>query len=228
MTVTTAVTDTELTERPFSETLRASTKEIHDRAHHSSYMDALLAGELSLAGYGQLAAQYFYIYDTLEQATDAMANDPVGKGFAMDELRRVPALVKDLEFLFGEGWRDRITPLPSTRAYVERMREVCFTWPGGFVAHHYTRYLGDLAGGQVVRSLLRKTYQVTADGALFYDFDRVGNPHAFRKHYRALLNDAPWDTAERRRIIDETLLAFELNIAVLADLAKDLDAHRAA
>ncbi|MBN6034875.1 heme oxygenase (biliverdin-producing) [Amycolatopsis sp. 195334CR] len=209
----------ELALRPFSESLRNSTKAVHERAHHSSYMDALLSGSLTLEGYGLLAAQYYFIYRALEQVTDAMAGDPVGGDFVIDELRRLPALEADLAFLLGENWAEKIEPVPATTAYVARLGRMT-DWAGGYVAHHYTRYLGDLAGGQVVRALLKKTYDVTGPGALFYDFESAGSPSAFRKRYRALLDAAPWGVDERRRIIDETLMAFELNIAVLADLAE--------
>ncbi|WP_199431331.1 biliverdin-producing heme oxygenase [Qaidamihabitans albus] len=212
----------------FAETLRESTREVHDRAHHSRYMNALLDGALTLDGYTLLAAQYFFIYRTLEQASDAMAGDPVGGPFVIDELRRMPALAEDLAFLAGPDWESAIRPAPATERYVERLRAVAFDWPGGYVAHHYTRYLGDLAGGQVVRSLLNRTYGVTGAGARFYDFGRVGSPSAFRKRYRALLDGAGWDPTERERIVAETLLAFELNIAVLADLAETVEEFRAA
>ncbi|MBK1785404.1 biliverdin-producing heme oxygenase [Prauserella cavernicola] len=217
-----------MTVTAFSQTLRESTKQVHDRAHGSTYMTALLDGALSLAGYTKLAAQYYFIYSTLEAASDAMADDPVGTPFVIDELRRTPALVADLEFLAGPHWESEIEPVPATQTYVQRLREVAFDWPGGYVAHHYTRYLGDLAGGQVVGSLLKRTYGVTGAGALFYDFERLGSPSAFRKRYRARLDEAPWGAEERQRVVDETLTAFELNIAVLADLAGSVEEHRAA
>ncbi|GAB3493540.1 heme oxygenase (biliverdin-producing) [Amycolatopsis cihanbeyliensis] len=221
MAAPTAATSPDLDESTtFARTLRESTREVHDRAHHSAYMDALLEGRLSLHGYAQLAAQYYFIYQALEQASDAMADDPVGAPFVIDELRRMPALRADLEFLLGPDWEARLHPVEATKTYVRRMHAVAFDWPGGYVAHHYTRYLGDLAGGQVVRSLLRKTYGVEGAGALFYDFSTLGSPSAFRGRYRELLNTAGWDAAERERIIAETLTAFELNIDVLTELAE--------
>ncbi|SFB62198.1 heme oxygenase [Amycolatopsis marina] len=212
---------------PFSQTLRESTKRLHDKAHHSAYMDALLGGSLTLEGYAQLAAQYHLIYEALEAASDRMVADAVGAPFVIDELRRMPALAVDLEFLFGPRWRSKIDPVPATLEYAERIRRVTDDWAGGYVAHHYTRYLGDLAGGQVVRSLLQRTYDVTGPGAMFYDFSGIDNPHAFRKHYRALLDNADWNATERARIVDETLVAFELNIAVLGDLAERIEDFRA-
>ncbi|MGH3520713.1 MAG: heme oxygenase (biliverdin-producing) [Haloechinothrix sp.] len=211
-----------------SQALRSATREVHDRAHHTSYMKALLAGALTLDGYARLAAQYYFVYRTLEEATLAMRHDPIGGRFALDELTRLPALSRDLAFLLGPGWKVTIDPSPATTRYCQRMRAVAFDSSGGLVAHHYTRYLGDLAGGQVVRALLKNAYGITEDGALFYRFDGIGNPHAFRTRYRSLLDSSPWSARERRHIIDEAVLAFELNIAVLADLGEELAEYRVA
>ncbi|NKQ55207.1 biliverdin-producing heme oxygenase [Amycolatopsis sp. K13G38] len=202
---------------PFSVTLRESTRTVHERANDSRFMVRLLDGELTLADYARLAAQYYFIYEAIEAASDAMIDHPKGGSFVFDELRRVPALAADLEFLIGPDWRTSIEPVPATEDYVRRIRTVAHNWAGGYVAHHYTRYLGDLAGGQVVRRLLKDTYDVEGPGALFYHFDIESTP-AFRKRYRALLDSTPWDTDERVRIVHEVRAAFECNIAVLADL----------
>ena len=214
------------TQVPFSTTLRESTRDVHERAHHSEFMDALFDGELTLAGYARLAAQYHFVYQAIEEAGDALRGDPVAAPFVFEELRRGPALEADLAFLLGEDWAAQLEPVPATEAYVRRIRAVAADWPGGYVAHHYTRYLGDLAGGQAVRSLLKRHYGVEGPGALFYSFD-IANVPAFRKRYRAELDAAPWDEAEQRRIVTETRVAFECNIAVLADLARELDGLRA-
>lgn len=203
---------------PFSTMLRESTRNVHERAHRSGFMDALFDGRLPLSAYARLAAQYHFIYQAIEEATDAHAGHPIAGPFVFEELRRGPALAADLAFLVGEDWAERIEPVPATEDYVRRIRTVAPDWPGGYVAHHYTRYLGDLAGGQAVRKLLKRVYGVEGPGALFYHFD-VPNVPAFRKRYRALLDEAPWDEAERQRIVTETLVAFEFTIAVLTDLA---------
>lgn len=206
----------------FSATLRESTREVHERAENSSFMSALLSGALPLEAYSLLAAQHYHIYGALEAVTDTMADDPVGSPFAMDGLRRVPALAEDLEYLAGPGWASALHPVPATQRYVERLRSVATGWPGGYVAHHYTRYLGDVSGGQVIRSVLKRLHGVVGPGARFYDFGdfaSLGSPHAFRKHYRTLLDEAPWNAEEQERIVAEAVRAFELNIEVFEDLA---------
>jgi heme oxygenase len=219
---------TDLEQTPFSRTLRTATKVVHERANHSGYMNALLGGELDQAGYTRLAVQYYFIYQALEQASDTMAADPVGRQFVFDELRRMPKLARDMEFLVGEDWESTIRPLPATEAYAERIHATAAAWAGGYVAHHYTRYLGDIAGGQIIRRLLEKNYQLTGAGALFYHFEEIGSAPAFRDRYRAKLDSAPWDEAEQARVIDETLVAFECNVAVFAALAEDMEQYRIA
>ncbi|MFI5608445.1 heme oxygenase (biliverdin-producing) [Amycolatopsis sp. NPDC051903] len=218
---------TELEARPFSAELRASTRVVHDRANHSTYMNALLGGELSLAGYTELAIQYFFIYQAIERATDTMTGDPVGGEFVFDELRRLPSLERDLAHLVGPEWRSTVRPLASTEAYAARVAEAA-KWAGGYVAHHYTRYLGDIAGGQIIRRLLEKKFDLSGAGTLFYHFDDLGSAPAFRDRYRAKLDAAPWDDVARVRVIDETLVAFEHNVAVFDELALDLQRHRIA
>jgi heme oxygenase len=67
--------------------------------------------------------------------------------------------------------------------------------------------------------VLERTYGITGPGALFYDFAALGSPSAFRTRYRALLDAAPFDELSREQVADEAVHAFELNIAVLDELA---------
>ncbi len=198
---------------PFHQSVRRSTLEAHQRANHSPYMDALFDGRLAVADYARLVEQYSFVYGALESASDAMAADPVAGPFVIDTLRRGSRIAADLAFY---GVTDA-EPLPATERYAARIREVA-DWPAGFVAHHYTRYLGDVAGGQAVASLLPRRYGVTGGGTAFYDFSDLGPVPRFRERYRALLDAAPWDEDERARMVGEVRQAYELNIAMFHDL----------
>ncbi|WP_308286368.1 biliverdin-producing heme oxygenase [Actinomycetospora endophytica] len=198
---------------PFHQSVRRSTLEAHQRANHSPFMDALFDGRLAVADYARLVEQYSFVYGALESVSDTLAAHPVAGPFVIDTLRRRDRIAADLDFF-------RVTdpePLPSTERYAARIREVA-DWPAGFVAHHYTRYLGDVAGGQAVAALLPRRYGVTGGGTAFYDFSDLGPVPRFREHYRALLDAAPWDEAERARVVDEVKTAYELNIAMFHDL----------
>ncbi|WP_233147572.1 biliverdin-producing heme oxygenase [Pseudonocardia sp. Ae717_Ps2] len=80
----------------------------------------------------------------------------------------------------------------------------------------------NLAGGQVVGKILQRTYGIDGPGRLFYDFTALGNPSTFRARYRALLDEAPWTPAQRERLLAEAVHAFELNIAVLTEMAQEV------
>jgi heme oxygenase (biliverdin-producing, ferredoxin) len=198
---------------PFHQALRRSTLEAHQQANHSPFMDALFDGRLAVADYARLVEQYSFVYGALESLADALAADPVAGPFVMDTLRRSDRIAADLAFY---GVTDP-EPLPATERYAARIREVA-DWPAGFVAHHYTRYLGDVAGGQAVAALLPRRYGVRGGGTAFYDFSELGPVPRFREHYRALLDAAPWDDDERARMVDEVTQAYALNIAVFHDL----------
>ena len=197
--------------------LRAETRADHDAAQGSGFLDRLAAGRLPAAAYADLAAQHFVIYETLEQAALAMIDDPVAGDFVLPELDRVPALTADLEFLVGPDWRDRIAVRPATLAYRARLRAVAFDRASAFIAHHYTRYLGDLSGGQYLGPAIAKSYGLDGDGHRFFVFEGV-RPPAFRAAYRAMLDRISWPRAEEDAFVAEVSEAYRLNIDVLTEL----------
>lgn len=187
-------------------------------------MADLLKGDGSREDYIALVAQHYFIYTALEAAGERMRRDPVASVFISDKLTRLPALEADLEFLLGENWRDEIEPLPTTRRYVDRINEVGAVWAGGFIAHHYTRYLGDLSGGVFIGRVMQRRFGFETNGVGFYLFDDIADPNAFKDVYREQLDQAPWDETERERVIDEVLLAYRFN----TELFEDLDRARVA
>lgn len=204
----------------FSDSLRAATWSDHQNAEHAGYIRALVDGGLDRAAYAAMVDQHWHVYRALEGAAAAMAADPVAGAFVFPELRRLAELEADLAALRGPGWRDRSEPLPATQAYCERLEATCSSWPGGYVAHAYTRYLGDLSGGQFIGRAVQRIYDFGDEpGARFYRFDAIDDPAAFRAEFRARLDGAAWDDDERGRIVDEVVVAYGHNTAVFADLA---------
>lgn len=201
----------------FSHALRERTRTIHGHAEGATFMHDLMSGKASREDYIALVAQHYFMYEALEEVSDAMASDPVASAFITSQLTRIPALEADLEFLLGSDWRSLIAPLPATTRYVDRIREVS-GWAGGFVAHHYTRYLGDLSGGQHIYKVMQKRFGLGTEGVGFYLFDHIDDPAAFKDDYRAKLDAVNWDAEERERVIDEVMAAYRLNTEVFEDL----------
>ena len=199
--------------------LRSGTESEHAAAQHTRFVADLLAGRLPRQEFAALTAQHFFIYEALESAAVAMAADPVAGVFVFPELDRLPALIADLEFLCGPGWADNIVALPATAAYCARLREVAFDRPAAFIAHHYTRYPGDLAGGQEIGRAVADVFDLGDLGRRFYRFDGV-DPNAFRDRYRAQLDALSWPAGDEEFFLAEVSVAYALNTAVLVELGQ--------
>ncbi|WP_242381009.1 biliverdin-producing heme oxygenase [Actinomadura luzonensis] len=205
---------------PFSETLKNATWGDHQSAESEGYLSELMAGRLTEHEYGEMVAQHYFAYVALDGVSRALADHPVAGAFVFPELYREPALERDLSTIYGPSWRDRISPSKSTRTLVARIQQVA-DWPCGYVAHHYTRYLGDLSGGQFIRMELQKIYGYGKGGGVdFYFFDELGSLPRFKNEYRARLDTLglDLDERERRRMIREVKLAYQLNTEVLTEL----------
>jgi heme oxygenase len=204
---------------PFSQALRERTWSSHGDSEGAGFMSDLMTGKGTREDYIALVAQHYFIYEALEAAAAAMADDEVAARFIHPQLTRLPAIEEDLRFLIGEDWLEQIHPLPTTQRYVARINEVAATWAGGFIAHHYTRYLGDLSGGQVIRKLMQRQFGFETNGVGFYLFDQIASPKQFKETYREELDAVGWSDEERDRVIDEVLIAYRFNTELFEDLS---------
>lgn len=208
-------------DQPLSEEIRAATEEAHGEAEQALFVTSLLAGEQPIEGYARLVAQHRAIYEALEEAVPAMAEEPELVPFLDDALWRLPRLEADLIALLGADWAHRAeaVPVPATVEYCRRLREVGASWPAGWLAHHDVRYLGDLSGGVFIRRRVEETYGIDAtSGTAFYDFPGIPSAKAWKDAYRAGLDALPWGAAVRARFTAEVLEGYRLNTLVFAQL----------
>ncbi|WP_330183815.1 biliverdin-producing heme oxygenase [Nocardia sp. NBC_01503] len=215
------------TSTPFSTLIRSATEQQHAEAEHSTFMKDLLTGQLGVEAFYRYTSQLWFVYSALEKHSAALASDPVAGPFIKPELNRLAALEADLAYLGGPRWRDELTALNTTAAYAARIEECATQWPAGYVVHHYTRYLGDLSGGQVIRGTAEKLWDLPkkGDGVRFYVFDQITNPAAFKRDYRDALDALPIEGADVERVLDEARLAFTMNTNVFRDLGVEFSAR---
>ncbi|MEU9432346.1 biliverdin-producing heme oxygenase [Streptomyces sp. NPDC048252] len=207
----------------FSTLIRTASHEQHVEAETSTFMSDLLGGRLGVEAYARYTEQLWFVYEALEAGAERLASDPVAGPFIRSELFRLPALERDLAHLRGAGWRSAASALPATEAYAARVRECAERWPAGYIAHHYTRYLGDLSGGQIIRDKAERTwgFERKGDGVRFYVFEEIGNPAAFKRGYRELLDGVRADDLEKQRIVSECKRAFALNTDLFRALGEE-------
>ncbi|WP_346730475.1 biliverdin-producing heme oxygenase [Leucobacter allii] len=218
-------------EKPFSVTLREGSWSDHSDSEGATFMEDIMRGIGSRQDYIDLVAQHYFMYEALEEAALQLAADPATAAFHPAGIVRMPALEADLAALIGADWRERIAPVPATADYAARIREIAAEgWIAGIVAHHYTRYLGDLSGGQMIAKRVARQHGLSAEGIAFYDFAGLGAPTDFKNAYRAALDafGATLDESERQRMLDEVRTAYGFNTAVFVDLGKAKAAKAAA
>lgn len=207
----------------FAHRLRTATWGDHGDSEGADFMADLMRGKGTLDDYTELVAQHFFMYEALETAARQLVDDPRLAALHPPALWRLAALERDLAHLLGDDWRNRITPAPATAAYAQRIVEAGDAgWTAGIIAHHYTRYLGDLSGGQVIARRMVKQFGFDADGIAFYDFTELGDLDAFKAVYRRVLDEfgATLTETEQQRMLDEVRDAYRFNTAVFVDLGR--------
>lgn len=195
--------------------LREATSAEHRNTETRSFVTQLMEGALDLEAYARYLAQYAYVYRALEsrkpRPTDpSFINDPA--------LARFPSITSDLVNLGVEDWEASQPALPATQAYVDRLTSLGSTDVPRYVAHHYTRYLGDLSGGQSIAKRVARLYDATDDQLSFYRFDDIDRPGAYKIAYRDALNNLELTEDEEAALISEAKAAFGYNAAMFDSL----------
>ena len=186
-----------------------ATAALHREAERSGVVGALLAGATTRASYTLFLRNLLPAYVALERE---LAAHPGTRTLVGPELSRVAALENDLAELAGPSWSDALPLLPSGQAYADCIVEAAAGDGAPLVAHAYTRYLGDLGGGPILRRRLAATLRLEA--LAFYDFPAIADLRAFAGAYRGRLDAAASALGDEARLVAEAVRAFELNIAL--------------
>ena len=199
--------------------LKSGTKQSHSAAENTKFVSSFLRGVVSKEGYRQLVANYYFIYQAMEVEVLRLKNenDPIVGPLDMKELYRHRSLAKDCEYFYGKDWAKNIYPTDACQQYVNRIREVAHDQTELLVGHHYTRYLGDLSGGQILRNIAQNALKLDDGGLDFYEFD-IEDKKEFKDHYRATLNTLPVSESQVSAIVSEANFAFRLNMFMFDEL----------
>ena len=185
----------------------------HQAAEQSQFVAELLDGRVTPSGYADYLLRLRVVYAALEEAVRARRHDPMVAAVYDPALERTTAIDADLEHWLPDATRE--VDSPAAIASGERLSAL--DWGGSLVAHHYTRYLGDLSGGRIIRNALDRTFDLDGVGLAFYKFPMRAKP--FKDAYRDRLDALCPDADDIDRIVDEVKIAFGLNRALLDELA---------
>lgn len=205
-----------------STTLYLATKTLHHEAETTGVIRHLLRGKASRDGYVMLMRNVLPAYRALEDGLAQHRDNPMLSELSAFDFDRAGAADDDVRAMCG-GDYDRVPLLAEGEAYAARIADAAQGDGAGLIAHAYTRYLGDLSGGQILRRLLKKSLDLQDDELSFYDFPRFSDLADLKNDYRAAIDRAGARAADGGAIVAEAARAFQLNI----DVSCAVDAHLA-
>jgi heme oxygenase len=203
--------------------LREGTKKAHTAAENMGFIKCFLKGVVEKTSYRKLVSNFYFVYSAMEEEMERHRQHPVVSKIYFPELHRKATLEQDLHYYFGSGWRDQIAPSAAAKEYVNRIREIGNTAPELLVAHSYTRYIGDLSGGQILKGIAQRAMNLAeGEGTAFYEFEHIPDERGFKAKYRANLDEMPIDDATADQIVQEAIDAFGLNMKMFQELEGNL------
>ncbi|MFB2737496.1 biliverdin-producing heme oxygenase [Umezakia ovalisporum] len=203
--------------------LRVGTKKAHTMAENVGFVKCFLKGVVEKNSYRKLVANFYFIYSAMEEEMEKHCQHPIVSKINFPQLHRKQTLEQDLSYYFGANWREQIKLSPAGEAYVQRIREISQTEPELLIAHSYTRYLGDLSGGQILKNIAVTAMNLSdGQGTAFYEFTDISDEKAFKAKYRQSLDELPIDDARVHRIVDEANAAFGMNMKMFQELEGNL------
>jgi heme oxygenase (biliverdin-producing, ferredoxin) len=203
--------------------LREGTKKSHTMAENVGFVKCFLKGVVEKTSYRKLVANLYFVYSAMEEEMEKHREHPVLSKIYFPELNRKQSLEQDLFYYYGPSWREQVAPSTAAQAYVQRIRDISATSPELLVAQSYTRYLGDLSGGQILKGIAQRGMNLTeGEGSAFYEFPEIPDEKEFKTNYRQAMNELPIDEATAERIVDEANAAFGMNMKMFMELEGNL------
>lgn len=194
------------------------TRKSHSMAQNSAFVTGFFKGLSTKESYRNLITSLYFVYQAMEESFEETTSEEV-RALDDSELRRMKQLEQDMDFFYGGEWKSKIQPSPGTKAYVARIRTVAKKQPCLLVAHQYTRYLGDLFGGQMMGGMASRSLDLkNGEGTAFYTFDDIPNTYNYITDWYTRLNALDLTDSQKQEIVDEANLVFDLNIGILQEL----------
>lgn len=208
---------------PLSKSLKAGTKLVHRSAENVHFVRDFLKGSVKKESYIELLRALYHVYSALEDGLRELPKALKHCDFSV--LERTETLAADLRYYLDTPDGQAVDfgkPSPATQQYVDQVQLLAKEDPLLLLAHAYTRYLGDLSGGQILARAAEKAYKLPQDkGVSFYKFEDIGcapsDLKSFKKAYRTSLDALQLSARRADAMVQEANKAFLLNILIFQE-----------
>ncbi|MCG6151609.1 heme oxygenase (biliverdin-producing) [Leptospira bandrabouensis] len=204
--------------------LREGTAEKHQETEKVPYLRAIFRGGLDAQTYTYQLESLLAVYTVMEDLYRQNKDNPILAKLYFPTLFREKALKEDIASFqkkFGTKLRGSVSK--ATQGYIDHIKNTAKTKPELLVAQAYVRYLGDLSGGQAIKKVVAKTFELEGnEGTAFYEFPEIEDLMAFKGIYRQNLDTLPLDESQKAELLEEAKVTFDLNKFLFIELDSDL------
>ncbi|MCW7469818.1 MULTISPECIES: biliverdin-producing heme oxygenase [Leptospira] len=204
--------------------LREGTADKHQETEKVPYIRAIFRGGLDAQTYTYQLESLQAVYAVMEELYRQNKDNPILAKLYFPALFREKSLGEDIASFqkkFGTKLRGSISK--ATQNYIDHIKNTAKTKPELLVAQAYVRYLGDLSGGQSIKKVVAKTFELEGnEGTAFYEFPEIEDLMAFKGIYRQNLDTLPLNDTQKAELLAEANATFDLNKFLFIELDSDL------
>lgn len=204
--------------------LREGTADKHQETEKVPYIRAIFRGGLDSQTYTYQLESLLAVYTVMEELYRQNKDNPILAKLYFPALFRENSLKEDIATFqkkFGTKLRGSISK--ATQNYIDHIKNIAKTKPELLVAQAYVRYLGDLSGGQSIKKVVAKTFELEGnEGTAFYEFPEIEDLMAFKGIYRQNLDTLPLNDTQKAELLAEANATFDLNKFLFIELDSDL------
>lgn len=181
--------------------------------------------------YMRFLQSLYLIYGALEHELESPTvapSFPLHEILFKEQLFRRSALERDLTYYLGPGWKSKLTSTKATDNYIARIKEVGRKNPDLLLAHHSTRYIGDLQSCDKSRARTRRLFGLPfhpqgGDGELnsgvaFHVFEGIEDKQKFLDEYFQKIRAFDLPPEVNRKIAREAKVVYQLNLSLYWEL----------
>ncbi|DBA04412.1 TPA: hypothetical protein N0F65_010008 [Lagenidium giganteum] len=199
-------------QRVLTEEMREVTRKIHTISDHLVNLKLLVAltkGEL----YGRALLLFYYIYAQIELSLEAQQDHPLFRDMkdTLVQFKRAGAIEKDLVFYLGKDWNTKYSPSKAVQEYVSRLKTLEKDDPVLLLPYFYHMYLAVLAGGNIIKKLVKRSL-APPDGEGLHTFEfEVKSRMSLKNALKDKVNALALDDDTKQRILQESIQVFRRN-----------------
>ena len=190
----------------------------HRDAESAQFVKQMFHGNFEIEKYMEYLWAFHKVYKKLEEVLERFKDHKMVSPIYFPELFRAKALEEDLKYFEqNHGICNLSVGIKvATEQYYNRLQAIENEEPMLIVAHAYTRYLGDLSGGQILGKILFSKF-LTMKGLSFYAFP-FDNYEEWKVRYKTALDSITQEDRDISNLCAESNMAFKLNGAIFKSL----------